>query len=290
MNFNDLLQRGNIDPKQVIVVRHAELTKVLSWLAEDSPDTFNAYQQCQSLQLEAALKTLRNVGYLASFLAYGPAKGIFVGLYAIGSSLSISQKEFWKIPGNKRLQALGYKGFTATSTRPTIEQFELVLTPFRSSWKGRLIVDWPGGERSWWRRAENNDFSMHAVLEESTLSKSMPEWNELSLTWDELQAIPKSWQSALRQWRGIYYIRDSSDGKGYVGSASGIENLLGRWENYIASGHGSNKLLKTRDAKKFTFCILERVSPDMEQNEVVAKENSWKLRLASRQPTGLNDN
>lgn len=78
--------------------------------------------------------------------------------------------------------------------------------------------------------------------------------------------------------------------KGYVGSASGIENLLGRWGNYLVSGHGSNKLLKTRNPRNFTFCILELVSPTMERNEVIDKENSWKLRLATRQPVGLNDN
>ena len=31
------------------------------------------------------------------------------------------------------------------------------------------------------------------------------------------------------QWRGIYYIFDTSDAKGYVGSAYGEYNPLGRW-------------------------------------------------------------
>ena len=286
MNFTDLLQRESIDPKQVIVARHAELLKVLPSFAAEKPDVFNAYQQCQSLPLELALKGLHNKGYLASFLAHGPGKAIFVGLYAIGNSRPINEKQFWDVQGNKMLQVLGYKGFKSSPTRLTIEQFDLTLTDFRESWKGKLIVDWPGKERSWWRRAEKNNFSVHAVLEESAFAKSMPKWNDLDLSWAAL----KSWQSALREWGGIYYIQDRSDGKAYVGSASGRENLLGRWQNYAANGHGSNKLLKTRNPENFRFCILERVSPDMHQDEIVAKENSWKRRLGTRHPVGLNDN
>ena len=40
------------------------------------------------------------------------------------------------------------------------------------------------------------------------------------------------WKSALSQWRGVYFIFDATDGKGYVGSAYGSGNLLGRWLNY----------------------------------------------------------
>ena len=47
MNLNDLLRRKDIDPKQVLVLRHCplepELNKVLPWLAAEKPDVFNAY-------------------------------------------------------------------------------------------------------------------------------------------------------------------------------------------------------------------------------------------------------
>ena len=54
--------------------------------------------------------------------------------------------------------------------------------------------------------------------------------------------MPKRWQATLAEWRGIYYIFDVSDGRGYVGSAYGTDNLLGRWRNYAASGHGGNRI------------------------------------------------
>ena len=87
-----------------------------------------------------------------------------------------------------------------------------------------------------------------------------------------------------------YLIYDTSDRMGYVGSAYGKGNLLGRWENYGASGHGGNKLLLERQHENFRFTILQRVSPDMETDEVIRIENTWKQRLHTRHPFGLNDN
>lgn len=102
--------------------------------------------------------------------------------------------------------------------------------------------------------------------------------------------LPKRWQAKLAEWRGIYFIFDTSDGKGYIGSAYGAENILGRWRQYAASGHGGNRMLRKRDPQKFRFTILELVSPIMEADEVIRRESSWKDRLHTRQPYGLNDN
>jgi hypothetical protein len=118
----------------------------------------------------------------------------------------------------------------------------------------------------------------------------MPAWNELELTWADLSVIPKSWEVALSQWRGIYFIFDSSDGKAYVGAAYGSDNLLGRWRYYSTSGHGDNRYLKHRNPQNFRFTILERVSPDMPSEDVIRLENTWKMRLHTRHPHGLNDN
>src|SRR5207249_1052408 len=110
-----------------------------------------------------------------------------------------------------------------------------------------------------------------------------------TLTWEELAVLPTRWKVVLAQWRGIYYIFDSSDGKGYVGSAYGEDNLLGRWSNYAAQGHGGNRLLRQREPKNFSFTILQLLSPDTNLGEVVALEASWKRRLHTRQPRGLNE-
>ena len=175
-------------------------------------------------------------------------------------------------------------------SRPSCLWFDLTLQDFYSDWKGKLIVNWPPPERSWWRRADRNTIPVHAVLEDSALDAAMKKWDELDLTWNQLAILPKRWQATLAEWRGIYYIFDASDGRGYVGSAYGTDNLLGRWRNYAASGHGGNRLLRERDPQGFHFTILELVSPTMDADEVVRRENTWKERLHTRKPYGLNDN
>ena len=117
----------------------------------------------------------------------------------------------------------------------------------------------------------------------------MPPWNKIVLLWDELQTLPSQWRQALSHWRGIYLIFDVSDGRSYVGSAYGQENLLGRWLNYAKSGHGGNRELRERNPVNFRFSILERVSPDLPPDDVIAREVSWKTRLHTRE-FGLNAN
>ena len=133
-------------------------------------------------------------------------------------------------------------GFNAEKEgRSSILWFDLVLTPsFYSDWKGKLMVGWPPPERSWWRRAHRNEMPVLAVLQDSALDAAVRPWEEINLTWADLAALPTRLKAALSQWRGIYYIFDTTDGKGYVGSAYGEGNLFGRWLNYAASGHGGN--------------------------------------------------
>jgi hypothetical protein len=227
-------------------------------------------------------------GYVAAFIGMEPGKAIFVGLYSIAASKALNEQEYWKIPEHQELKTLGLTGWG--KSRSSILWFDLVLQDFYAQWKGKLTIIWPPPERSWWRRAHRNDMQVHSILEESAFDTTMPNWDEIALSWEELAVLPTRWRSAISQWRGIYYIFDTSDGKGYVGSAYGEDNLFGRWCNYAASGHGGNKLLKKRDPKNFVFTILQRVSPDMDAQDVIHVENSWKQRLHTHAPYGLNDN
>ena len=295
MNLNDLLQGHAIRPEQVLVLRHRphepELNKVLPWLAAERPDVFNAYQQTQGEKLQGVMQRMEGTGYVASFIGHEPGRALFIGLYSIESSRVMTREEFWQVPAYTEMRAFGMRGFAEDDPRSSILWFDLELrSDFYPHWKGKLIVDWPPPERSWWRRAHRNVMPIHAILEDSALDSSMPEWTEIVLRWEELGVLPKRWRSALSQWRGIYYIHDETDGKGYVGSAYGEDNLLGRWLNYAARGHGGNRLLRQRDPRRFRFSILQRVSPDMGARDVIRLEASWKERLHSHSPSGLNDN
>jgi hypothetical protein len=130
-----------------------------------------------------------------------------------------------------------------------------------------------------------------AILEESVLEEPFPSFDKLIVTWNELSNLPSSWAVELKRVRGIYLIYDSKDGRSYVGSAYGAENLYGRWSNYAASGDGGNKKLKERDPTTFHFSILQVVSPMTEEDEVIQLESRWKDRLHTRHPKfGLNVN
>ena len=185
MNLNDLLRRKDIDPKQVLVLRHCplepELNKVLPWLAAEKPDVFNAYQQTQTKQVEQEMK---RAGCVAAFIGHEPGKALFVGLYSVKSAKPITPKEYWEIPANVELKTFGVKGFTKESPRPTILWFDLALTDFYPDWKGKLIVRWPPLDRNWhrWAHKPKNEMPVVAILDRSTLDAAMPEWNVIDLT------------------------------------------------------------------------------------------------------------
>jgi len=170
MNLNDLLRREGINPEQVLALRHraqeSQLNKVLPWLAGDRPDLFNMYQQYQRERLEQAMLRMTGKGHIASFIGHDAGKAVFVGLYSIRASKPLTYDEYWAIPANRELKALGMMGFTG-ETRSSRELFDLVLTDFYSGWAGKMIVKWPPPERAWWRRADRNEMPVIAVLEES---------------------------------------------------------------------------------------------------------------------------
>lgn len=291
MNLTHLLVERGIDPTEVIVLRHRahepELNKVLPWLAEERPSLFNAYQQTQGPKLE---KAMTGTKYVASFLGQEPGKALFVGIYEIGETHPLTFEEFWKVPQYIELKAFGMTGWATNKGEAPCLWFDLRLTDHYADWKGRLVVKWPPPERAWWRRAHKNEFTVLAIHAENVLAERRPDWREIILTWEELKVLPASWRSALAEWRGIYFIYDQSDGKGYVGSAYGESNILGRWEGYGKTGHGGNRLLRQRNPRNFKFSILERLAPDLEGRDVIERESNWKARLHTRAPEGLNDN
>ena len=165
MYFNDLLQARRIDPNKVLVLRHrpheSQLDKVLPWLVAERPDLFSAYQQTQGQKLERVMLAITGNGYVASFIRRESSKALFVGLYSITASTPLSYEEFWQDPSYAELKKLGMKGWDSQEAGPSsILRFDLrQLTDFYAEWKGRLIVQWPGSERSWWRRAHQEHTS-----------------------------------------------------------------------------------------------------------------------------------
>ncbi len=290
MEFKDLLIAKDIDPSRTLVLRHRpqepQLRMVLPWLAAEHPDLYNAYQQSQFPDAE---RMFQRAKYVASFIGIDARTARFAGLYSVDGWKTITNKEYWQIPQNQKLKMHGMKGLSPD--RKSALWFDLVLMPFYADWRGRLSIKWPGLERAWKRWADRNEFAVDAISDKSVFEREMPKWDELVLLWSDLNVLPQKWRTILQQWRGVYYVFDKSDARGYVGSASGNENLFQRWMNYAKTGHGGNKLLRGRDSRNFQFSILRLLNHDEDKEEVIRIETTWKKRLHTyKEEGGLNDN
>jgi len=291
MDFNDFLLKASLDPAQVLILRHTprepQLRRRFEWIATERPDLFVTYQEIQFPRAEAAMSKAK---WVASFIGRPEKQAIFVGVYQNGSPTKISKKQFWSNPLNQELRdAFGMEGWNDEETRDHVLRFDLKEMKAFQEWRGRLVVDWPGSELAWYRWADKNKMALRCIHEQCELSQHRPPWNEILLTWSELQVLPRSWKDTISQWRGVYLIYDQSDGSMYIGSAYGRENIYQRWAEYAKSGHGGNKHLKNRSPENFVFSILQLVPIDVEPREVIQLEVSWMNRLHSIYPDGLND-
>jgi len=286
MELNDLLEREKIDPASVLVFRHSPkeeaLFKVMPWFITEKPQVFNAYQQTQTPRVE---KQLTRAMYVAAFFGHESDKAAFVGLYEKKGQSIITAEQLRRKPEHRELLKYAHD-----DSGPERLWFDLVLTQVYAKWKGRLIISWPGPAIVWSRWANNNHFPVDAILDESVFSGALQNWRELVFSWSDLHVIPQRWKDVLSRWRGVYYIWDSRDRRGYGGSSTGSQGLYQRWIDYAKRGHGGNKLLKLRKPKTFQFSILEWAAPDMEDCEILERERMLKERLHSRAPHGLNDN
>ena len=298
MNLDHLLIENDIDPKneRVLVLRHkpsqhdsSEFRANFISLINERPDLFNEFQSTQNTGVE---KQFQKASYLASFVGHTPRQGLFVGIFRVRRSSPWTKKKFWQHGAFKELARRGMNGFT--DNRPYVLKFKLEeLDRFRQL-KGKLIVDWPGkgpsADRSWSRwMNEKNKFSIRAILEESKLTRPMPDWAEIVWPYSQLKSLPQSWQDKMSQWRGIYFIFDKARNKGYVGSAYGEENILQRWRAHFRTG-GDAKYLRQCNSEDLVFSILEIDSHVREHSEIRDKERSWKRRLHTLYPDGLNAN
>lgn len=292
--FSDLLAKQEIKLGDVLVLRHTpqnahgRLREFLPMLAAEHPELFNAYQQTQGKGVEG--KMLR-AKYVASFIGREKQQAVFVGLYKVGDHRPLAREAFWEVPEHQKLKEYGLSGFGAADNRPSCLLFDLALEPFYDKWKGKLIIDWPPPPIHWARFANEAEFPVHAVLEDSWLNQAMPPADELVVSKVLFGGLPRSWCEKLKQWRGVYYIFYPSDRKGYVGSAYGDDNnLYGRWAYHVKVG-GDSVQLQERKLENFEFSILETLGLNADQEKVTECEKTWKIRLHTyAREGGLNEN
>ncbi len=157
---------------------------------------------------------------------------------------------------------------------------------------GRLIIRFHKSTMPVIQKA-TNFFQQLEVLElrsEKYTGDKFPGYDKVHLSWFQLEHIFKckkpDWLNALSQQKGIYLITDTSNGKLYVGSASGEnEGLWQRWEQYVKNGHGGNQELKALDfdhiKRFFTYTILENYNFNVSREIIIEREQWWKTVLDS---------
>ena len=158
---------------------------------------------------------------------------------------------------------------------------------------GRLIVEYHNKTQQLVRKANGliQELKVHKIIDD-IFENRFPGYENVCINWNELDAIKNndSWRTALQNQKGIYLITDCSNGKMYVGSATGREMILGRWTAYIGNGHGGNKDLEKVVNEKgfdyikqnFQYSILEIFQSKVPEEVIIQREFWWKEVLQSR--------
>ena len=124
---------------------------------------------------------------------------------------------------------------------------------------------------------------------------SFPGYDKVRITWEELYTVidTDEWKNPLINRKGVYLITDMSNGKMYVGSATGSNKLWRRWKSYITTGHGGNKALEKLSKKyireNFQYTILDTYTASTDDADIRKREQWWKEVLKTKE-FGYNEN
>ena len=156
----------------------------------------------------------------------------------------------------------------------------------------RLIVrlDRPIGRDLYNIPFENVQRDFNPEIYELTPSARLADfngYNNVLITHKDLQLIVKyevpEWKNALETVKGIYAITDISNGKIYIGSATGENSIWQRWCSYAKGLTGENKDLKNIIKEKgedyiknnFTYAILENFDIKTKDEYIYGREQYW---------------
>jgi hypothetical protein len=155
---------------------------------------------------------------------------------------------------------------------------------------GRLRVDWGKGARTWAQRADSHSGNKPIIeLLKEFREPEFPGFTCFVGNLGGLPSLPSSWSTALSAARGVYLLTCPRTREQYVGSACGIGGFWGRWQDYVATGHGGNVALKSRDPSDYQISILEVAGSAASVDDILAMERQWKIKLQSLE-MGLNRN
>lgn len=273
--FNTMLHAAGLPLADVRLLRHkdqrAAKGRTPYELWRDDRPQFDLYQSIQAVRNESRLRA----PYWASFVGSPNDETLFVGLY-LNRGARLLDKDIPKV----QMDGVEVAG--------TCNIYDLALEQVLCDLKGRLIIDWGSGDRSWIQRADNQD---KAVIELRTEFKEpdFPGFLNFIEPLSKLHKLPRTWVTALQSSHGVYLLTCPKTKEQYVGSATGESGFWGRWQNYLDGGDGGNMGLQGRDPSDYQVSILEVAGSSANGEEVLAMEGLWQRKLQSRE-MGLNRN
>jgi hypothetical protein len=175
--------------------------------------------------------------------------------------------------------------------------YEFIALPEYEKYIGRLIVKYKNTAQTVIRTAESviNECFVSQILPDTFDNDIFPGYEKVLITWEEMNRVIEkdNWKTALQNQKGVYLMTDKSNGKMYVGSASGEDMILGRWRSYISNGNGGNKELKKLTfehiKQNFQYSILDIYKSTTNDQIIINRESWWKEVLLSRK-FGYNEN
>jgi hypothetical protein len=278
LHFNMLLTEAGLDVHKVRLLRHQSiganrLTPYALW--RDDVGEFERYQSAQVAERRAHF-ALR---YWAGFVVPPDGSTLFVGLYEIDGH-DIAPVD-WIDPLRRE---------TVAQMQRNLDIYRYRRLPEFDHFVGRLKVAWGDGKRSWSQRADSDRGSKPIIeLLPGFKEPEFPGYTRFVSNLAAISTIPVEWIAALRAVGGVYLLTCPRTKEQYVGAAYGADGFWGRWQAYVATGHGGNEGLRSRDPSDYQISILEVVGSAASTDDIIATEQLWKAKLQSRE-MGLNRN
>lgn len=273
--FNTILEKANILPlSDVRLLRHkddrASRGRSPYELWRCNPEQFELYQSVQSVKNRARL----NAQYWASFVGTPDDQTLFVGLYEVRYRGLLEHDT--PMPHRNGVDLAG-----------SCDVYDLMPIEPLNDLIGKLLIVWGAGFKSFIQRADKKNKSIKEFreLKELPFPGLMNFIEQLS----KLNSLPPSWITTLKQSKGVYLLTCPRTKEQYVGSARGVQNLWGRWQEYIRTGHGGDVALKSRELSDYQVSILEVAGTSATEEDILAMEGRWQSKLQSRE-MGLNRN
>ena len=273
--FNTVLREADIPLAEVKLLRHkdkrAKRGRSPYELWRDDRPQFEWYQSTQDFGNRSKLK----VPYWAVFLGTPSDETLFVGLYRVKYAGLLKKDAIMPHTGD-------------VEKKGTADVYKLTLDKRLDDLIGKLYIEWGPGTRSWIQRADRQD-KLISELRAEFSEPEFPGFLEFVEPLSQIVKIPRSWATALQTSRGVYLLTCPKTREQYVGSATGEGGFWSRWQDYVHSGHGGNVALKIREPSDYQVTILEVAGTAATDEQIIAMETRWKLKLQSRE-MGLNRN